>query len=308
MNIMDIINWRNIRGLKLKNSLKSKQERFYKAFDSDMSCRGFRYEIGKKYKVDDKIEICNNGFHSCKNPLDILKHYDLTTSRFAIVSIKGVIDTNGDKTVSETITVERELSLQKFITHCVDYNIKSPSSGYNNKLAASENHSKLAASENHSKLAASGNYSNLAASGYNSNLAASGYHSNLAASGDDSNLAASGYYSKLAASGYDSKLAASGDDSKLAASGYNLNFAASGDYSNLAASGDDSKLAASGDDSIVASVGNNSKAKVGDNGLIVLTYYSESEKRNRIAVGYVGEGIKKDTWYTLDSNGKFIEV
>jgi len=106
-----------------------------------------------------------------------------------------------------------------------------------------------------------------------------------------------------------SKLTASGNYSKLVSSGYYSNLAASGNHSKLASSENNSKLAASGDNSIVASVGNNSKAKVGDNGLIVLTYYSESERRNKASIAYVGEnGIKKNTWYTLDSNGKLVEA
>ena len=130
-----------------------------------------------------------------------------------------------------------------------------------------------------------------AASGYSSQLAASGYSSQLAASGDSSKLAASGYSSKLAASGDSSKLAASGCSSKLAASGYS------------------SKLAASGDYSIAMCAGINSKVKGGLNCALALTRWVDSEKRYRITTAYVGEdGIEADTWYSLDSAGKFIKV
>ena len=89
------------------------------------------------------------------------------------------------------------------------------------------------------------------------------------------------------ASGNHSQLAASGDDSRLAASGYG------------------SQLAASGDDSLVMGA-YNSRAKAGPNGAIALAWHDGT--RPRIAVGYVGETLKADTWYRLDDKGNFMEV
>lgn len=53
----------------------------FKAFNKDMTCRGFKYEEGKTYKSD-KAEICSSGFHFCENPFDILNYYDLCESEF----------------------------------------------------------------------------------------------------------------------------------------------------------------------------------------------------------------------------------
>ena len=114
-------------------------------------------------------------------------------------------------------------------------------------------------------------------------------------SGNASQLAASGDYSQLAASGYGSRLAASGDDSRLAASG---------DDSRLVASGYGSRLAASGDSSLVMGA-YNSRAKAGPTGAVALAWHDG--QRPRIAVGYVGETLKADTWYQLDGKGNFVE-
>ena len=46
----------------------------YKGFNPDMTCRGFQYEEGKKYETD-KAELCNEGFHACERPLDIIQYY-----------------------------------------------------------------------------------------------------------------------------------------------------------------------------------------------------------------------------------------
>ena len=108
--------------------------------------------------------------------------------------------------------------------------------------------------------------------------------------------------------GYSSQLAASGNFSQLAASGYSSQLAASGYSSQLAASGNSSQLAASGDSSIAMAASPDCKVKVGLNGAMALTRWVESEKRYRITLAFVGEnGIKADTWYTLDNNGLFVE-
>ena len=79
----------------------------------------------------------------------------------------------------------------------------------------------------------------------------------------------------------------------------------SGYASQLAASGAYSRLAASGDGSLVMGA-YNGRAKAGPNGAIALAWYDGT--RPRIAVGYVGETLKADTWYRLDDKGNFMEV
>jgi len=149
----------------------------YKAFDKNMQCRGFQFEVGAHYEHNGKVEPCQSGFHACKNPLDVWNYYPIN-SRYAIVEIAGdVVDSGSDsKVVCSNISIVQEIALTELINHSVKYMLN----------------------ECYGKLA-----------GHNSKLAASGYNSKLAASGDGSKLAASGYNSKLAASGEYSKLAAS---------------------------------------------------------------------------------------------------
>ena len=40
--------------------------------ESDMTCKGFQYEIGKEYSLKSKLVICENGFHFCDNPFNCL--------------------------------------------------------------------------------------------------------------------------------------------------------------------------------------------------------------------------------------------
>ncbi len=47
----------------------------YKAFDKDLSCRGFKYEVGKEYGETGDIKACEKGFHACPYPLDVFGYY-----------------------------------------------------------------------------------------------------------------------------------------------------------------------------------------------------------------------------------------
>ena len=177
----------------------------YKAFNPGLKCRNFQYEVGKEYEEEGDIKLCNNGFHFCENPLDVLEYYELCESEFAEVETDGKTETDGRKTVSNKIKINAKLDLSAFVKASVDF-LWEKCDSIKGKIKGE------VASEYSSQLAASGHSSQLAASGDSSQLAASGHSSKLAASGD---------YSQLAASGYSSQLAASGDYSIAAGIGYN---------------------------------------------------------------------------------------
>ena len=181
-----------------------KKIKAYKAFDKDLKCRGFKFEIGKSYH-EKKVSVCESGFHSCENPFDVLNYYNLTECRFAEVDVFGKIEKHKDdsKIASSDITIVRELTLSEFISVVWDYI-------YNNNKDG-------AASGDWSKLAASGDWSQLAASGNESKLAASGDWSKLAASGDMAQLAASGDRAKLEITGQNSVAANIGVNGKIKA-------------------------------------------------------------------------------------------
>ena len=85
----------------------------YKAFDKNLSCQGFQYLIGKKYKMAGKIEMCQNGFHSCVDLLSTSRFYKLDPdqSRWAEVEIddKALYNKEDGKYCSKTIRIVREI-------------------------------------------------------------------------------------------------------------------------------------------------------------------------------------------------------
>ena len=103
----------------------------YKAFDENMRCRGFQYEVGKEYDMNGDIECCKRGFHACESPMEVWDYYDMLTSRFAEVEQSGKISAEGrtTKICSSHIKIKAELKLADIINIGVEWlkDLTSPS-------------------------------------------------------------------------------------------------------------------------------------------------------------------------------------
>lgn len=94
----------------------------YKGFDKDLSCRGFKYEVGKEYEETDDIKACEKGFHACPYPLDVLGYYAPAGSRFCEVEQSGKIDdSESDKVCSSKIRIGAELDIMGLVKAAVSY-------------------------------------------------------------------------------------------------------------------------------------------------------------------------------------------
>ena len=90
----------------------------YKGMKTDMSCRDFKYEVGKTYKTD-KVELCECGFHACLNPIDVLEYYPkYYSSRYFKVLLSGKIakcDSVNTKVAATEITILEEINIKEAI-------------------------------------------------------------------------------------------------------------------------------------------------------------------------------------------------
>ena len=87
----------------------------YKGFDKNFCCRGFQYEVGKKYHITGNLEICKNGFHACKDLTNIFNYYPMENSRFAIVKLWGDVLYGDNKMCASDIEIVEELSLKDIV-------------------------------------------------------------------------------------------------------------------------------------------------------------------------------------------------
>ena len=84
----------------------------YKAFNKDLTCREFQYEIGKEFEYKGKIELCRSGFHFCKRIVDIQNYYNLKdeSTRLCEIEAVGQVIEGNDKCVTDKIKIIREIS------------------------------------------------------------------------------------------------------------------------------------------------------------------------------------------------------
>ena len=271
----------------------------YKAFDKDLSCRGFKYEVGKEYEETGDIKVCEKGFHACPYPLDVFGYYPPAGARFCEVEQSGKIDdSESNKVCSSKIRIGAELDIRGLVKAAVSYvkerctnecNAepgKPATAGYSG--AATAGNCGAATAGNHG--AATAGYSGAATAG-NYGAATAGY----------SGAATAGNYG--AATAGDSGAATAGD-SGAATAGYK-GAATAGDYGAATARG----KASTGSNGLSVARGKNVQVKGGIGAILVIA--EERDDTYDIvdwkAVVVDGEVVKADTWYRLE-NGELVEV
>ena len=86
----------------------------YKAFNSDLTCRGMQYEVGKEYTHDGDISLCEQGFHFCEQLTDCYQYYN-SKSRICEVEALGEVKTDDTKSVTDHIRIVRELTREEIV-------------------------------------------------------------------------------------------------------------------------------------------------------------------------------------------------
>ena len=87
----------------------------YKAFYSDMICRGFKYEEGKTYEIEGELELCKRGFHACLNLLDVFNYYsgefgkDVVVHEVELEGVSDEISSDDSKVVANKITIGKRI-------------------------------------------------------------------------------------------------------------------------------------------------------------------------------------------------------
>jgi len=139
--------------------------------------------------------------------------------------------------------------------------------------------------------ATTGDRANAATTGERANAATTGYRANAATTGDRANAVTTGYLANAATTGYLANAVTTGEGANAATTGYRAYAATTGEHA------------------VSAALGIEGKAKAGFGGAIVLCHRNNSGELIHIRASKVGEnGVKADTWYSLDASGEFVEV
>ena len=311
----------------------------YKAFDKDLSCRGFKYKVGKEYEETGDIKACEKGFHACPYPLDVFGYYAPAGSRFCEVEQSGKIDdSESDKVCSSKIRIGAELDIRGLVKAAVsyvkerctnEYNAepgKPAMTGYRGVATAGD---RGAATAGYRGVAMAGNCG--AATAGDRGAATAGDRG--AATAGDCGAATAGYrgaatagYRGVAMAG-DGGAATAGDGGAatagyrgVAMAGYRgvatagYRGVAMAGYRGAATAGDGGAATARGKAStgyngLSVARGKNVQVKGGIGAILVIA--EERDDTYDIvdwkAVAVDGEVVKADTWYRLE-NGELVEV
>ena len=183
----------------------------YKGFDKNLCCRGFRYEIGKEYVHEGEIECCENGFHACTNPFDVLDYYEADgKNRYCEVEQSGSIKTgNGDsKQASSKIKIKAEIGMAGLFKAGVEW-IKEKTNPV--PIIAETKDENDNPSGDYAKIGSSGDYAQIGSSGDSAKIGSSGYYAKIGSSGDYAKIGSSGDSAQIGSSGYSAKIGSSGD-------------------------------------------------------------------------------------------------
>ena len=272
----------------------------YKGFDKDLKCRGVQYEVGKEYETDEA--------DACEMPLEVLRYYPPTTSRYCLVEQSVEMDDAGEKTASTKLKVCAEIGIPGLVKAQIEW-------------ARKRLKTEKCASGDRSVACASGDRSVACASGDQSVACASGDQSVASNSGDWSVASNSSYRSVASNIGYQSVASNIGDRSVASNIGYR-SVAFNSGYRSVASNiGDRSVASNSGDRSVASNSGKASVAMVSGidgrvKGAVGCALFAvergefdgETYPIQSVAAAIVdGEVIKADTWYWC-WNGKLVEV
>ena len=272
----------------------------YKAFDKNMQCHDFQFEVGKEYEMDGEIECGKRGFHACKDPLELWDYYKMLKSRFAEVEQSGKIDKDekSTKVCSSHIKIKAELKLADIINIGIEWlkNVTSPSKYKKDGV-----------------LDDSGHYAQIGSCDHCAQIGSSGDCAQIGSCGDYAKIGSCGLCTHIGSSGHCAKIGSSGDYAKIGSCGDCAKIGSCGDCAKISSSGDCAQIDSIGGDSVIMCAGNNSRVKATVGSWITLAewVWNDEKKRNVpicVKTEYVdGERIKTDTWYKLE-NGAFVEV
>ena len=93
----------------------------YKVFNSDWTCRGYQYEIGKTYEILENPKCCKVGFHFCEKLVDCFNYYSFDpNNKVAEIEAIGEIhfDDTNSKCCTNKIVILKELKWSEVLDMC----------------------------------------------------------------------------------------------------------------------------------------------------------------------------------------------
>lgn len=170
-------------------------------------------------------------------------------------------------------------------------------------IGSSKTFDKIANSSDSFQIGSKGSKTQIGNAGCFSRIFSMGYAPLISNSGEFTKIASSGNYARISNSGGNNKIASVGEYARIGNVGEYAEIKSCGESPRISSAGYYAKIEAKGKNSIIAIL-DGGRFKVGKGGAVSVAYFDG--ERTRFAVGYVGENLEPDTWYTVNENGNFV--
>lgn len=88
----------------------------FKALNNDLTCMGYKYDLGKTYTIDkSEVKLNERGFHFCRYPADVLRYYSNDNSIYAIIRANDMIIESTNQCVTNEITILKLISKDELL-------------------------------------------------------------------------------------------------------------------------------------------------------------------------------------------------
>ena len=263
----------------------------YKAFEKDMTCRDFQYEVGKEYELDGEIECCSRGFHACEYPMDVLFYCRMEKSLFAVVELSGKIDSQvgisttklcashirivemlslpvlikkhaelSDANIFQVSSAEARLGSFKRIDRsngslCFDYY----TSANNERLYFPNSESSVTALDSDANIYMTGNFSRIVSCAPHNHIKTEGISNKIVSSSTNANIVVCGQASTISSSGELARIVSFGRENKIVSSGRYALISSLGVMAEIFVAGLHCHVGALGNCTTICSSGKNSR-------------------------------------------------
>lgn len=256
----------------------------YKGFDSDMSCKGMKYEVGKTYEHKGEVTACRSGFHLCQKAIDVLWHYppfgdNGDFARYGHVKGEGMSSEREDKIAFEKLTVLGELSIEDYVDKCLN----EMAAGYSDEnhekhhTTYGESHKGVINYTRKTGIVERASFGIAANSAVASIAMADGYDACAVTTAHDSIALTKAPDSIASATRGGSVALTSGSYSIAAASECCTGSRSTGNSSVAACTGSRGKAETTGSDSVAVMIGSDATSKIGGNGSVAVLLGNDSK-------------------------------
>lgn len=320
--------------------MEEKRITAYKGFDENLCCRGFQYEVGKEYKQEGEIKCCENGFHACVNPFDVLFYYDVDDkNRFCEVEQSGTISVSNDasdtKQSSSRIRIKAEIGWVDLFKAGIKWMEEKTNPmliakemerlGYSNqdfgnyfsindcdKINSENNLDRIGSCARYAEIHSSGCDTEIGSIGHCAVIHSSGNSVRIGSSGFDTKIHSDGNYAQITSSGNCDAIGSTGHRAAIGSSGWDVKIHSSGDNARIGSTGGDNKISSSGYSAKIGSSGNSARISSSGNSARV---YSTGEDSviccagdDSIAKASLGSWITLSEWRYSDEKHRKVPV